>query len=384
MNSLVALQGQKPQIDAVGQFAQGQAQGTAIKGEQQRQAMQSMQNIGAMALGVMGGDLNGTPDPQRWEQALDMLGQNGIPVDSLRGRPELAPLAARGAMTAMQQLQNARSEEQMDLAVQQFERSIFESDRSHSLAQQQLAFNQAQASRPQTTDDIREYEYAQSNGYEGSFADFMNEGRAAGATQITVGGEGNKFWEAIDSQGGQMFADLLEQGVQAGATMVKVNELDRLLSNVDTGAGAAFQQFAGNLGIDSEGLSDLQAAQAIINQLVPQQRPAGSGPMSDADLELFKQSMPRLINQPGGNRQIIDTMKGIAEYTQQQGNIAAQVANRQLTPQQGREALAALENPLANVGQSAERPQINTPAEYEALPSGTTYTAPDGSIRRKP
>lgn len=33
---------------------------------------------------------------------------------------------------------------------------------------------------------------------------------------------------------------------------------------------------------------------------------------------------------------------------------------------------------------SASAPRINSPAELESLPSGTTFTAPDGSIRRKP
>ena len=36
--------------------------------------------------------------------------------------------------------------------------------------------------------------------------------------------------------------------------------------------------------------------------------------MSDADLELFKQSLPRIINQPGGNQLIINTMRAIAQY----------------------------------------------------------------------
>ena len=49
---------------------------------------------------------------------------------------------------------------------------------------------QAPAEPPTPTDDIREYQFAVEQGYEGTFQDFMNDGRRAGATSITVGGEG--------------------------------------------------------------------------------------------------------------------------------------------------------------------------------------------------
>ena len=77
---------------------------------------------------------------------------------------------------------------------------------------------------------------------------------------------------------------------------------------------ANLKQIAGNFGIPTEGLDDIQAAAALINSLVPAQRPPGSGPMSDADLDLFKKSLPRIINQPGGNQIILNTMRGIAQY----------------------------------------------------------------------
>ena len=69
--------------------------------------------------------------------------------------------------------------------------------------------------------------------------------------------------------------------------------------------------------------------------------------MSDADLALFKRSLPRLINQPGGNKTIIETIRGITEYEIQAGEIADAVADRAITPVEGRKALRALQNPLA-------------------------------------
>lgn len=43
---------------------------------------------------------------------------------------------------------------------------------------------------PKDTDDIREYNYAREQGYQGSFTDFMTDMRRAGATNVNVGGDG--------------------------------------------------------------------------------------------------------------------------------------------------------------------------------------------------
>ena len=93
-------------------------------------------------------------------------------------------------------------------------------------------------------------------------------------------------------------------------------------------------------------MSDIQAASSIIESLVPQQRAPGSGPMSDADIAMYRASLPRLINQPGGNQVIINTLAGIAQYESQMGEIADMVADRAITPAEGRKRIRELKNPL--------------------------------------
>lgn len=203
-----------------------------------------------------------------------------------------------------------------------------------------------------------------------------------GGVNVNIGdGEGKKFYEKLDEKNANMFGTLLEDGTNARSTIMRIDRLDQLLKTVPTGAVANFKQIAANYGLRlGDDVDNIQAAQALINQIVPQQRPAGSGPMSDADLELFKQSVPRIINSPGGNQIIIETMRGIAKYTAMQGDIAARVANREIKPEEGRALLANLPNPLA-----AKTPtRIGSPAEFNALPSGAEFIAPDGSLRRKP
>lgn len=184
----------------------------------------------------------------------------------------------------------------------------------------------------------------------------VSEVGGSGQTINVSTGGGSDFYEALDKAQGDMFATLIDQGTTVPQKLAQIDDLDRILSNQSTPEGfeAAFKNFAGNYGIDSEGLSSLQAANAIISRLVPEQRPPGSGEMSDADLALFKQSLPRLINTREGNQIIMDSLRGIAMYERQQAEIAAQVANRELTPAEGREALSALENPLQRFRRSGD------------------------------
>ena len=86
--------------------------------------------------------------------------------------------------------------------------------------------------------------------------------------------------------------------------------------------------------------------------------------MSDADLELFKRSLPRLVNSVEGNRMIVETMRAIAQYDIERGRIARQVQLGQITPQQADDAYRALPNPVAPFVQA--RRQNQQPAQSAA------------------
>jgi hypothetical protein len=133
-----------------------------------------------------------------------------------------------------------------------------------------------------------------------------------GGVNVQVGSD--KGLDEFAKLDAKKLATISETGSTATRSLARINRLESLLNNVETGMTANLKQIAGNFGIATNGLSDIQAAQALINSLVPEQRAEGSGPMSDADLDLFKQSLPRIINQPGGNKLIIETMRGIAQY----------------------------------------------------------------------
>lgn len=158
-----------------------------------------------------------------------------------------------------------------------------------------------------------------------------------------------RFDDAAVPQQVKMFGDVQTAGSSARSNVARIDVLDKLLAESPAGAPASMVAMAGRVGINlGKDSSNIQAANAIINQLVPAQREPGSGPMSDRDIELFRSSLPQLINTREGNQKIVSTMRAIAQYDVLRGNIANDVLNGRMSPSQGRDALMNLENPLAS------------------------------------
>lgn len=222
------------------------------------------------------------------------------------------------------------------------------------------------------TDDMREYDFAKSQGFTGTFTDFQQQMKKAGASTTNVNvGEGDKFYENLDKKNAETFASMSDTGIQARAKIAQIDRLQGLMANAPQGAVGVLKQAAGELGIATDGLSDIQAASALLEKMVPEQRAPGSGTMSDADIKMFRASLPRILNQPGGNQLIFDTMRGIAQYEMQMGEIADQVADRAIKPEEGRKLIRELRNPLADFkppeGQS-------TPNEGRKTSTGATWS----------
>jgi flagellar protein FlgJ len=201
------------------------------------------------------------------------------------------------------------------------------------------------------TDDMREYDFAKTQGYDGSMQDWLLAQKKAGGVNVTtnVGDDtpaDAAFYAKIDNAEGDLFSGLLQRapGIQRNAGTIDI--LEQQLSNAPTGVEGAWKQFAGEMGLPVEGVSDIQAAQASINAMVPDQRPAGSGTMSDADLALFKESLPRIINQPGGNGLIIGKLRAINEYDREISSIANDLVSRKITREEARKRMASVPNPL--------------------------------------
>lgn len=260
--------------------------------------------------------------------------------------------------------------------------SIFKADRSgltqvyggkpdpaDQLAREKFEFEKGNAGQ---TDDIKEFKQAQQGGYQGTFHDWQLETKRAGASNVSIDqrAEGAFEKKAAELQA-TMFGTMVEDAVKANADLATISELDTLLAN-QGGALTGLSGMLAKYGIGGEGVDDLQAAQALINKLVPTQRPPGSGSMSDRDVELFTRSLPSLWNKPGGNQKILRVMRGLAEYRRAQGEIAFKAFNGLMTRPDAMQALQALPNPLARTSGPVGRadgapPEGVTQEEWDAM-----------------
>ena len=209
------------------------------------------------------------------------------------------------------------------------------------------------------TSGMQNYDFLIAQGMEPSAA--MERAFGAGGTSVNVSTGPSE--SAFSQETGKIIAQeadsVAQQGAAAQRSMGQLDTLEQALLNSPSGAGGAIANMAANIGIKTEGVENLELANAIISQLVPSQRPPGSGVMSDADLALFKASLPRLINTREGNQLIIDTMRNIAQYDMQRGEIARGMQLGQITPDVAFTQYNELGNPLSafqNQGGGAATP----------------------------
>eukprot|EP00873_Tetraselmis_striata_P032027 jgi/Tetstr1/452291/TSEL_039327.t1 len=118
-------------LNAVEQYAAGARTGSDLltaetnrKTAQIDQFRKGLETAGSIAIGAMGGQLDGDVDLSLWGEGMDMLEANGIDTSAFRNRADLAPLIARSSMTALQQIQTAQNQQQLDLAMAEYEREM--------------------------------------------------------------------------------------------------------------------------------------------------------------------------------------------------------------------------------------------------------------------
>lgn len=182
--------------NALGSFMAGQQQAMAKQDQQLEHAKQNFTYLAQMAHDAQG-------DPAAWEAGLDAMEASGWSGDQLaqfRGRADLAPILARSALTAQDELTNNYNQAQLDLSRKRF------------------AFEMAQAAAgPKPTANMIEYGAAQEQGYEGTLADWMNEGSSTAptyGTTVLTGRDGNGNVVPLQAgSGGDMVRSTLPDGI---------------------------------------------------------------------------------------------------------------------------------------------------------------------------
>lgn len=423
MVQLVALQGNNAMPNALGAFAEGQKQAAGIDMAKKQSAQKAMELIGSVALGAMGGKMDGQPDPQIYEQGLDMLAGYGVDVSGFRGKPQLAPVAARASLSALQQLQLANDERTFNFALEKFERDIMEADRSYGLQRETLDFNKQNAAAvdPQSTVGKLAADRAA-----GLISQEEYDAAVQKATQssngITVDSEGNiqiggPAQGQFAKQSGKNDADLIKEARDTAATAQELRSLATQMETVApnvgyTGPGGglygAVDDVIGVLPGDA-GARGAFRQLSMESQLAMTQKTKGA--ITDREMGMFKQAVPGLTQTPEGNKAMASIMKATARRLEERAGFFEQYQARtgglngataawgkylEENPLivEGADGGVALSNDvksfdsyLPQAGQTAS-PQatggeITTQEAYDALPSGAVFMS-NGKRYRKP
>jgi hypothetical protein len=198
------------------------------------------------------------------------------------------------------------------------------------------------ALRPEQTNDIKNFTYAQTNP---AFAQYQIGLKQAGANKNTINMPPmeKEYDKTVGKEFGEQNVGIIKGAQDAQRKIGTLDRLGQLLNdpNIYTGAGAdtilQAKKIAKAAGFDVGDLSGPEAVKAISNQFALELRnPAGGagmpGAMSDKDREFLQASVPGLQQTPAGNAKIIDYMKRVAkrslevdklrrEYVQKNGRL---------------------------------------------------------------
>lgn len=229
------------------------------------------------------------------------------------------------------------------------------------------------------TNDIKEYEYAISQGYKGSLLDFTTAMHQAKAMQnnVLIDQKGEtEFSKEAGKLQATRFNELAQDAPAAKQMLSDVELLRDLGSKIGTGKGAevkaAIGPYAQALGIDVKNLDEIQAYEAVVNRVAPNLRVKGSGAQSDYELRNFLKSIPSLGNTPGGNEIVAQTLQGLYQNKMAAAEIGSRALSKEITPAQAEKEIRALPDPM-----EAWR-KANKPAS--AVPKIRTYNPQTGRI----
>lgn len=280
------------------------------------------------------------------------------------------------------------------------------------------------------TDDLKEYQYDVAQLKLRGEKDIPTYGvwktnlKKAGSTQVTVDQRPQSAFDtAIAKDEAERYNKLVNGGNAARDTIANLDVVGQALDVYNRGAAlgtgalgkyeSTLRGYGAALGIgNAETVGAAELVESITNRMALLMRNPDSGmgmpgAMSDADRNFLKSAQPGIDKTPAGNARMIEVMKRIEGRKQQIGematdwlekhgnmkgfqkhvndfaksnNLFADFFNTPTQQRAGPDGAASFAAPAV----AGSMPRVQSDAEYNALPSGSMFTGPDGKQRRKP
>ena len=214
-----------------------------------------------------------------------------------------------------------------------------------------------------------------------TFSDYQTNLRRSGAATVTVDQKAETAMAQARGAGlGKRLNEVADDSSKVAAEGIQVARIRDLLGSVDTGPGTAYaEKFRQTTGIPLDPKTDkVQALQAAVQNLAPALRVPGSGSQSDTELRNFQASIPGLMNTPGGNEQILQTLEGAIAYRQQRSTIAQAWQRGDIDPKTADAQIAALPSPFAKPAASPSGSNAPASAPVGLQPAPQAAPVPQG------
>jgi hypothetical protein len=213
------------------------------------------------------------------------------------------------------------------------------------------------------TGDMREYDvYVAQEKAAGrtpvDFTPWMRGNKASGASSISIDTKGGtKFAEKANEYQAKRYYDMATAADEAVVLRSDVETLSSLLEGIKTGRGTearlGLAQMAKGVGLDGIAdkltggkMDEMEAALSIMDKLTPRMRVPGSGATSDMEMRTFRNALPSLLKQPGGNGIVTDTYRGMLDYQAAAGDFARQAMRGEITQAEADKQIKNLPSPF--------------------------------------
>jgi len=190
---------------------------------------------------------------------------------------------------------------------------------------------------------VREFQFAQQNGFGGTYQEFLASKRAS--TSVTVNNQegapanDSALRKALGQKEGQLYSTFLAAGQTAVALNQDLGAIDELIQLAPQGPiqGRLAEMFQG---FSSAG----DALQSVVKRVAPSLRVEGSGSQSDIEYDGFLRSLPSLKNKPEANRAVVEILRAKSGLDIERAQLIQSYQNNEISVQDVRAGLSDLAN----------------------------------------